>query len=306
MRNNKLRIVVSILVASIIIIIGCVAIIFMGKSVIDEKDEQIYDLEAELNSARKKVYVARKTIVAGEKLVVGENVMRQDMMLGLEDDYFIDEINDGDMAVVEMRELQPIMKNMVSQVEMSDDTREFQITVASLMSDQREGDFVDVRIVFPTGEDYVILSKKPLHNLNLGGCSFNTYLNEDEILRINSAAIDAYTIGGSLIYTARYVSPTAQEAATPNYVVRPEVIDMINSDVNIIEKAKETLNLKARMALDAKLGILDQEYVQVVADGHNAAITSRGSIVLKEGGNDSNNSDNSEDSSNSEESEENY
>ena len=51
------------------------------------------------------------------------------------------------------------MYNMVTDVVVDNDTRDYEISVANLTTDQKENDVVDIRVIFPNGEDYVILSK---------------------------------------------------------------------------------------------------------------------------------------------------
>ncbi len=280
MRKNKFRLIVSILVAVIIILLCCIAIIYVGKKTLDEKQAQINELEYEIDSNKQVVYVAKKDISEGEELVDGENIMQQEIYTGLEADYYLPAEKVGGIAVLDIKELQPIMNDMVTSLSIQKDTREYEIAVANLMTDQDEYDYVDVRIMFPTGEDYTVLSKKPVNNLILENSVFYSYLNEDEILRMASATIDAYTVSGTYIYTTRYVEPNLQEESLPNYVVRPEVIDLINSDPNILNLAKETLNLEARISLEQRLLGLSDDALKAVQEGHNLADTAKQRALL--------------------------
>ncbi len=280
MRKNKFKVIISILVAVIIILCGCIAIIYVGKKSLDEKTAQINELEGEIKANKKVVYVAKKDISAGEELVDGENVMRQEIYTGLEEDYYLSMDKLGSIAVLDIKALSPILDDMVTSLSIEKDTREYEICVANLMTDQTEYDYVDVRIMFPTGEDYTILSKKPVNNLILDNCVFYSYLNEDEILRMASATIDAYTVTGTYIYTTRYVEPNLQDEAVPNYMVRPEVIDLINKDPNILNISKETLNLDARISLEQRLLGLSEDTLSSVAAGHDIEDTARTSARL--------------------------
>ncbi len=280
MRKNKLRLIISILIAVIIILFACIAIIFVGKKALDEKTVQINDLQYEIDSNKQVVYVAKSDISAGETLLDGENVMRQEIYTGPEDTYYMQEDMLGGIATVDIKALQPVMTDMVTSLSIQQDTREYEVSVANLMTDQDEYDYVDVRIMFPTGEDYTILSKKPVNNLTLESCVFYTYLNEDEILRMASATIDAYTVTGTYIYTTRYVEPNLQDESTPNYVVRPEVIDLINEDPNILSVAKDTLNLEARINLEQRLLGLSEDTLKAVQEGHDIADTAKHSAQL--------------------------
>lgn len=280
MRKNRFKIVISILIAVIIILCGCIAIIYIGKKSLDEKKNQILELQYEIDANKQVVYVAMSDISAGEKLVDGENIMKQEIYTGLESEYYLEDGLVGGIATIDIKELQPVMNDMVTTLEITEDAREYEIAVAHLMTDQKEYDYVDVRIMFPTGEDYTILSKKNLHNMNLESCVFFSYLNEDEILRMASATIDAFTVTGTKIYTTRYIEPSLQKESVPNYVVRPEVIDLINADPNILDIAKETLNLDARMDLEERLRGLSEDTYKAVASGHDIADTAKNSALL--------------------------
>ena len=280
MRNNKFKVIVSVLVAVIIILLACIAIIYVGKKALDEKQNQITDLQYEIDSNKQIVFVAKEDISAGEALIDGTNIMKQEIYTGLEAEYYMNESMVGGIATVDIPSLSPIMNDMVSTLFIEKDTREYEISVANLMTDQSEYDYVDVRIMFPTGEDFTVLSKKSIKNLNLENCVFNSYLNEDEILRMASATVDAYTVTGTYIYTTRYVESSLQEEATPNYVVRAEVIDLINSDPNILRVAKDTLNLEARINLEERLKGLSKDELTAVAEGHDIADTAKSKVLL--------------------------
>ncbi len=108
-------------------------------------------------------------------------------------------------------------------------------------------DVVDVRINFPSGLDYVVLSKKrlidfwPIANQETISCVF--HLDEKEILRLSSAVVDAYLHKGSYLYLTKYISSNNQQAAAVTYPVNTSVQKLIAIDPNIVDKAMD--NLKA-------------------------------------------------------------
>ena len=190
----------------------------------------------------------------------------------------------GSTAVVDMYEGMTVMTNMITPLDIANDTREYELQVVNLMVDQKEIDFVDIRIMFPDGTDFLILPKKPVFNLNLENCVFWTYLNEEEILRMASATIDAYTITGTKIYATRYVESSLQEQATPNYLVNEYVQDMMDPtsafyDYNLLTKAIDTLNAIARSNLEERLGKLSDEKLEAVAEGHGIEDTAKTSVL---------------------------
>ena len=113
---------------------------------------------------------------------------------------------------------------------------------------------------------------------------FTVQANEDEIMRMASAIVDAFTTTGTRIYTTKYIESNIQEAAIPNYPVKPEVLDLINSDPNILEQAIETLNLRARNDLARRLSGLSEEQLEAVANGWGIQDAAGGSVIRGEDG----------------------
>ena len=215
-----------------------------------------------------------------------DNIAQQKIYTGLESSKFMTIDDIGMRAVVDIATNDPIMKNMVTSVEIADDSRIYEVLAAHLMLTQAENDVVDVRILFPNGEDYLLLSKKTIMNLSLSGSSFNTYMNEDEILRFASAMVDAYTTTGTKIYTVQYVESNMQSDGIPNYPVKAAVLDLINNDPNIIDKAEQTLNLDARYNLESRLGNLSSEQLEAMAAGLNLQDTAAASVLTDQANTD--------------------
>lgn len=279
MRTKKSkRILTLLIVALVILAAGCGFLGYMFKTTYDEATA----LTEELNSNTQTVYVASKFIEAGDTILAeGENanVELQTIYTGLESFNYITDEQLGSVCRVDCDMGTPIMFNMVSEEEFAADTREYEISVVNLATDQADNDYIDVRIAYPNGEDYIVLSKKKVSNLNLSACVFTTQANEEEILRMQSAIIDAYTMTGARIYSTRYVESNVQDDAIPTYLVRSETIDLINSDPNILTKATTTLNLAARLALETRLGNLTEEQLDAVAEGYGLADTAHSQII---------------------------
>ena len=238
--------------------------------------------QTELSNNQQTVYVATDLINAGDIVTdTGENanVEKQTVYTGLESYNYITESEMNTRAKVDIAAGVPVMYNMVTDVVVDNDTRDYEISVANLTTDQKENDVVDIRVIFPNGEDYVILSKKQITNLNLENCVFTSQLNEEEILRFASAIVDAYMTTGARIYTTRYVEENIQETSTPNYPVRETTIALINSDPNVVTKATETLNLEARLSLEQRLGTLTEDELDAVSEGFGLTDTAKSSVL---------------------------
>lgn len=121
----------------------------------------------------------------------------------------------------------------------------------------KKGDYIDVRIVFPNGADFVLLSKKKLENTRLLAGSDGTQaqselwfqVNETEILRLSSALVDMYLTEGCRIYAIQYILDS-QEKAQVNYPVNEVVNQLMEKDPNIVERAKQAAEDKLRKLLE--------------------------------------------------------
>ena len=127
----------------------------------------------------------------------------------------------------------------------TDDLREQEYNMIVLPTSLTEGDTIDIRFKLPSGEDFIVLSKKRVKMSNLGdNYSAQTVLlnvREDEILVMSAAIVDAYQIAGSQLYANKYTEPGLQTAATATYVPSYETIQLINSDPNIVTTARNAL-----------------------------------------------------------------
>lgn len=275
-RNRMLNMIV------VIVLLALIICSFFEYSKIQDLKAANTMYQTELSNNQQTVYVATDLINAGDIVTdTGENanVEKQTVYTGLESYNYITESEMNTRAKVDIAAGVPVMYNMVTDVVVDNDTRDYEISVANLTTDQKENDVVDIRVIFPNGEDYVILSKKQITNLNLENCVFTSQLNEEEILRFASAIVDTYMTTGARIYTTRYVEENIQETSTPNYPVRETTIALINSDPNVVTKATETLNLEARLSLEQRLGTLTEDELDAVSEGFGLTDTAKSSVL---------------------------
>lgn len=278
-RKKRNRMLIMIVVIVLLALIICS---FFEYSKIQDLKAANTMYQTELANNQQTVYVATDLINAGDIVTdTGENanVEKQTVYTGLESYNYITETEMNTRAKVDIAAGVPVMYNMVTDVVVDNDTRDYEISVANLTTDQKENDVVDIRVIFPNGEDYVILSKKQITNLNLENCVFTSQLNEEEILRFASAIVDTYMTTGARIYTTRYVEENIQETSTPNYPVRETTIALINSDPNVVTKATETLNLEARLSLEQRLGTLTEDELDAVSEGFGLTDTAKSSVL---------------------------
>lgn len=133
-------------------------------------------------------------------------------------------------------EVVPVEGNQVK-----DDWRIHGFPYIKLTNQLQVGDYVDVRISFPDGGDFVLLSKKQIKSLSPlreeGVAALWMIVTEEELLRLSSAVVDAYLNEGCCIYAIQYVAETQKEAIV-NYVVNNTVKQLMAEDPNIVKKAE--------------------------------------------------------------------
>lgn len=147
------------------------------------------------------------------------------------------------------RESELILTDTVTETEMApiegqkveNDWRIHGFPYIKLTNQLQVGDYVDVRISFADGGDFVLLSKKQIKSLSPlreeGVAAIWMIVTEEELLRLSSAAVDAYLNEGCSIYAIQYVSDTQKEAIV-NYVVNDTVKQLMAEDPNIVKRAE--------------------------------------------------------------------
>lgn len=119
------------------------------------------------------------------------------------------------------------------------DVRTMEYNMLTLPINLTIGDYVDIRITFPDGQDFIVIAKKEIKNIQGNTVTFD--MSEADIVMLNSAIVESYIMKASNIYIAKYVEPGMQEKAANTYVPKAEVIRLIETDSNIVSTAKNEL-----------------------------------------------------------------
>lgn len=120
----------------------------------------------------------------------------------------------------------------------ADDERRIELTEVYLPKTLRENEYVDIRIVFPNGEDYLVVKHKRVYALirDEAGEVLALQLRflEEELLRYQAACVDAKTYEDTRLYAVQYTGEF-QTAATEYYPVNQAVFHLLQWDPNITE-----------------------------------------------------------------------
>ncbi|WP_166244080.1 SAF domain-containing protein [Paenibacillus turpanensis] len=127
-------------------------------------------------------------------------------------------------------------------------------------------DVVDIRIVFPNGEDYIVVAKKKLSDVHAGQQLAFFNVTEEELMILQSALVDSYMREAEL-YAVPYVDPEFQERAVVTYVPTMDVLRAMQTDPGIIDKAKLAAMALLRPDLDRRMNELPEgSKVRIGAD----------------------------------------
>lgn len=134
---------------------------------------------------------------------------------------------------------------------LTDDIRRQEYNCVVLPLDLETGDYIDLRLLLPNGQDYIVVSKKQVTIATSVDPTVGTLwtspdtiwvnLGEDEILSMSCAIVDAYKIAGAKLYATVYTDPGMQKAATPTYLINAETAALIQKDPNVLPEALTAL-----------------------------------------------------------------
>lgn len=227
----------------IMLLITGIIIGFLGFQLVKIKKE-----EQKEKASLVTVYVLNKNLRSGEEFSQSDLKTTQVIKSNAPTDYLTpSDLGKKNMAKISLTKGIVLSKEMIytENNEIGKDVRKQEYNMLILPTDLETGEFIDIRLSLPSGQDYIVVSKKKVEIPNIGGVdSTDTIwinLSEDEILSMSNAIYDAYKVKGSLLYVNRYTEAGLQEAATPTYPVNREVLELIQGDPNILTDAKNAL-----------------------------------------------------------------
>ncbi len=152
------------------------------------------------------------------------------------------------LAKVEMNANTVITPSLVVQSDevTTDDVRQQEYNMVVLPADLMTDDYVDIRLMLPNGQDFIVISKAKVDvPTNADGTyitdTIRVNLREDEILSMSSAIVEAYGLDGAKLYATKYVEAGNQKASSPTYTPNSSVTAQIQSNPNIVSLASEEL-----------------------------------------------------------------
>ena len=227
----------------ITLVITGLIIAFLAMQLLNIKKEQQKEV-----ASSKKVYILSQDVKSGEtvdisllksKTVSSDVVPSNAVSLSGDEDV---------VAKVDLKANTILTSDLITESDnkINNDTRIQEYNTIVLPINLEDGDYVDIRLSLPSGQNYIVVSKKKVEIPDLGGAlstdTIRLNLSEDEILSMSNAIYDAFKINGSKLEAVKYTDPGMQTAATPTYPVNAEVVALLKNDSNILKEAMAALN----------------------------------------------------------------
>lgn len=235
-------------------------------------ERQIQQFKQEEQQNKREVWTTAKTIPAGVA-IKGDDLKAIPMPVSLVPPGVITDKESivGKNAKIELAPGMPLLSSLMYEGQpIPKDLRIQEFQVIQLPSNLKTNQYIDVRIGFPTGEDFVLLSKKRVEELS--GTVVWLELSEMDILQTSSAIIDAY-LQGARLYALPYIEPGLQDAAVVNYPANQMVLNLMAVDPNLLETAKTELARTLRQTLD--------NHLKAVSESDKLRVTS-GSVTVQQ------------------------
>ena len=283
----------AFLIGIVIGLIGVVLTGFLLYRLYSNTKKEFEQYKADQEAKIVEVVVAASDIKANNELTE-ENITTEKVMIQMDSEaYFLstDEILFEEDVSVDAKEGDQLKKVNVAKVDIpagtvltkdlfmdsdekqTDDVRLHEYSCFTLPSQLSEGDYIDIRMTLPTGQDFIVLPKKKVLK-----CDANTVwmkVDESEILIMNSAMVEAYTMTGTRFYSLLYTDAGLQTKAIATYQPAPEVMVQIKENPNIVKEAREALQ---KTYSDSRAAEFREEYINKVLgeyiDGRDGAASS--------------------------------
>jgi len=248
---------ISFFLGVFVTLLICGGIIYLLFTQMTKLQEELKEKE----SAKKVVYVLNKDIKSGETVTSADLMLVQYSVpvAGVRSgDKFVENpetkvdnvaptnaVTNPVEAIAKINLLKGtiLTSDMVYEDEIiTNDLRIAEYNTILLQAHLEMGDYIDVRLMLPNGQDYLVVSKKYVEDITEKTLWIK--VNEEEIITLTNATVESYIMTGSILYATKYVDPGLQEKPVVTYPVSSQVLSLINANPNITNDAKRVLSEK--------------------------------------------------------------
>ena len=239
-RKGRVLLVSFVVVLSFVGVTACVLV--MRRSMEGFYESRISEMQKIIDDGTAKVYVAAVDIAAGDE-VNAEMLTEITNLFGVKQGLFT-AADIGKVALVDVPVGSVLFSAMVTEERLGEGERFVEFSCFTLDSTIVKNDYIDVRIRYGNGEDFVVLPKKQVVNVSLPACTIFLRMTEQEIQMVASAIVDGNEFD-AVLYTTRYIKPTIQEPSQITYIPRSEFDGILYEALGVT--LYERLSLEERL-----------------------------------------------------------
>lgn len=245
---------IAIILIIIALVVGAggvfVGFYFVYQSKVDELNEEIAIRQANIDAIGviDKCLTYKTTIRKGQ-LITEDMIESQDIPASMKNSSYITNKADvvGKFSKVDIEAGTPITADIIMEDDIRGEKnlyntiREYDVVVNLWPIGMDIGDYVDMRMMMPRGEEYIVLSHMRVYGMSSGTVKF--LMTEPQINLYQSALVDYYLNAedGVMLYFTKYIEPGVQEAANITYVVSDDIRTAMSKNSNLYATAWKTV-----------------------------------------------------------------
>lgn len=143
-----------------------------------------------------------------------------------------------------------VTSDMLMQQKLTDDERTLDVVLDEIPIGIEVGDYVDIRIAFPLGQDFIVMSHKEVVEIN--GSTLKLIVSQQDFYSYQSMQTDEALFSSTKAYGSTYIEGGVQVAAQQYYPVSLDVLKTMLLDPNI-DTSDYSDVLKRREQLEEQL-----------------------------------------------------
>lgn len=252
-RSTKQYLIVAFICITVIGGAAIITSLLIANQIKDEYEAKLKAAYDEMEVNQKSILVSTSDIMAGDTITKDNVTEKRVYASQAIESYYKLEEDDRSLALVDIPRDTQITKSMTTKNQVSSEMREVQYDVINLSSNVYDNDTIDVRLLYPNGESFVVLSKKNIKGITPEESNCFFWLDEEEIHRMSAAIVDAGLYPGSKLTTTKYIEPNIQDKSVVTYTPSIAILTLLENDPNILERCSQELNKDVRKALENRL-----------------------------------------------------
>lgn len=260
----KYSIYVGTLVLLVTASVGFFSYRYYNAKLISERNKYENEINAQAIVIDQYETKSKKGWILNKDLEAGDTISDVDIQETMLPDYFSPEnvISEKDELVGKVIKINALASTAITEEMVFDDgalepsERKEEVQYVRLPLKIQSDETVDIRIVFPNGEDYIVVAKKKLQDVDVENQNAFFQSTEEEALLLQSALVDAY-IKDAELYMKQYVEPELQPKPQVTYTPNQDVLDLMAQNPQIVDQAKWKLRDTVRANLDDRLNLIE-------------------------------------------------